>query len=52
MTAARMFVECHKLHNRRFYVPGHPLVQYIKAVFGEIDTHVRLFATYLAKKMD
>jgi len=39
MTADRLFSECHKLQNRRFYVPGHPLVQYIKDVFGEIDTH-------------
>jgi len=42
MTAARLFIECHKLQNLSCYVPGHPQVQYIKAVFGEIDKHICL----------
>ena len=52
MTTARMYIECHKLQNRRFSVPGHPLVHYIKAVFSAIDKHVCLFVTCMAKEMD
>jgi len=52
MTAARILIERYTLQNRRFYVPGHPVVHYINAAFGEIDTHICLFATYMAKKMD
>lgn len=50
ITAARMFIECHQLQNRRFCVSGHPLIHYIKAVFGAIDTQICLFATCMAKK--
>jgi len=50
MTAARMLTERYKLQNRRFCVPGHPLVHYFKAVFCEIDTNIGLFATYMVTR--